>query len=359
MNQPHYHVCTMRLNAAGGVPGTVRRLNPDGYFIQPMINRTGDQVVFWGHEKDEVGFNIWCHDGALSRNDAVGCSLVEVGRGVTTAPLRVARELRKGGLETACPTGATASFRLRKLTDDRAVTGHPFWSADSQRIVYFSTLGFPGETDWIMEIEFQSDRSPRNLWIMDPDGTNRRQLTTGAFIDERPCISPDGKTVVFVSNRSGPLKLWQLDLPTGKLQPVTSPGGLDYRPIFSPTGDRLAYFTTNNPRGVQDLCIMDWPNGPTQFPVPPGHFKWIHGPFWLPDGNSLIFHVIAMDRTKNSGLWQFNLTTKELAPFYLPGINDNAHGSTDEKCTILTFDTVDSIPYSSHENKHHTPSPGR
>ena len=300
MNQPHYHVCTMRLDAAGGVPGTVRRLNPDGYFIQPMINRAGDQVVFWGHEKSEVGFNIW------------RCDL--------------------------------AGNTLTKLTNDRAVTGHPFWSADSRRIVYFSTLGFPGETDWIMEIEFRSDRSPRNLWIMDPNGTNRQQLTTGAFIDERPCISPDGKTVVFVSNRSGPLKLWQLDRSTGKLQPATRPGGIDYRPIFSPTGDRLAYFTTNNLRGVQDLCIMDWPNGQRQFPVPPGHFKWIHGPFWLPDGDTLIFHAISIDRTKNSGLWQFNLTSKELAPFYLPGINDNAHGSTDAQRTILALDTVDPIP---------------
>jgi len=43
-----------------------------------------------------------------------------------------------------------------------------------------------------------------NLWIMDSDGTNRRQLTVNAQVDFRGfCISPDGKYIVFVSWRSG------------------------------------------------------------------------------------------------------------------------------------------------------------
>ena len=302
MNQPHYHVCTMRLNAAGAVPGTVKRLNPDGYFIQPMLNRRGDQVLFWGHEPEETGFNIWRYDFA---GDA-----------------------------------------LKKLTDDRAVTGHPFWSANGQRIVFFSTIGCSEQTDWRMDNEFATDRSPRNLWIMDREGQHRQQLTSGAVVDERPCLSPDGQTVVFVSNRSGALNLWRLELTGGEPKPVTNHAGLDYRPVFSPNGDRLAFFSTNNPSGIQDLCVMDWPNGPRRFPVPPGHFKWIHGPFWLPDGDTLLLHVIALDPAKRSGLWQFALSTRRLEPLILPGINDNAHGSTDAHRTRLALDTTDPLPWS-------------
>ena len=297
MNEPYCQVYTIQLGVTGPVAGTIRQVSLDGYFIQPMINRAGDQVVYWGREPGETGFNVWRFD--LERK--------MVGR----------------------------------LTDNGAVNGHPFWTADSQRVVYFSNFGVSTETDWRMSEQFKLGRSPRNIWLMDRDGQNRQQLTTGAFVDERPCISPDGKTVVFVSDRSGHMHLWSVDVASGKLTQLTRHTGLDYRPIFSPTGDRLAFFTTNNPAGARNLCIMNWPNGSLSFPVPRSVFEWVHGPFWLADGQTLIIHAYPLGKPLHCGLWRFRLPDQHLERLIVPGFGDYAHGTIDERKTTLAFDSHD------------------
>lgn len=61
-----------------------------------------------------------------------------------------------------------------------------------------------------------------NLWMMNADGTQRRQLTANAQIDARGlCISPDGKYLVFVSRRAGQSNLWRTDTEGGDLTQLT------------------------------------------------------------------------------------------------------------------------------------------
>ncbi|HPN84441.1 MAG TPA: DPP IV N-terminal domain-containing protein, partial [Victivallales bacterium] len=210
MNPPGVY----KINLEGGVGrfDSLERLNPEGYFLMPMINPDASSVLFWGRQEGEKGFNIW-------RNDLNGKDPV-------------------------------------KLTDHRAVSGHPFWNSDASRVVFFSTLGVSPETDWNMADQFKLKRSPRNIWIMGRNGENPIRLTEGPYVDERPCISPDGRTVVFVSDRSGYMNLWSVSTETGELRQITKHQKRDYRPIFSPKGDCLAFFSTNNSKGMDDLCLM-------------------------------------------------------------------------------------------------------
>lgn len=61
-----------------------------------------------------------------------------------------------------------------------------------------------------------------NLWIMNADGTERRQLTINAQVDFRGlCVSPDGKYIVFVSWRLGKSNLWRIDADGTNLQQLT------------------------------------------------------------------------------------------------------------------------------------------
>ena len=46
---------------------------------------------------------------------------------------------------------------------------------------------------------------------MDTDGGNNRQITDSKGIDTRPCWSPDGSKIMFVSNRGGKLQLWVMN----------------------------------------------------------------------------------------------------------------------------------------------------
>ena len=287
-------VFCVQLQGRTGRPETIEKLSPEGYFLQPMVDRAGAGVVMWGRQPGETGMNIWRVD--LADRKAV------------------------------------------KLSDRRAVSGHPFWSADAKRIVYFSNIGMSAETEWTMGNQFALNRLPRSIWIMGRDGDQPVKLTDGPHVDERPCISPDGSSVVFVSDRSGFMNLWSVSTRTGELKPVTRHNGLDYRPIFSPDGDRLAFFTSNSPSGHHDLCVMRWPDGEPTLPLRPGAFKWVHGPFWMEGGKSILLHGEATHEHE-CALWIVNLQDNRIEKLDLPGVPAYAHGTLDAAETLLVFDS--------------------
>jgi TolB protein len=45
----------------------------------------------------------------------------------------------------------------------------------------------------------------QDIWSVDPNGENNRQLTTRSGSNFHPTVSPDGKTIVFTSDRAGSL----------------------------------------------------------------------------------------------------------------------------------------------------------
>jgi WD40-like Beta Propeller Repeat len=80
-----------------------------------------------------------------------------------------------------------------------------------------------------------------NLWTMDADGANRRQLSAGAEVNERGmCISPDGKFIVFVSWRSGKSNLWRVEADGKNLTQLTN-GEADAYPNCTPDGQFVIY----------------------------------------------------------------------------------------------------------------------
>jgi len=80
-----------------------------------------------------------------------------------------------------------------------------------------------------------------NLWTMDADGGNRRQLTTNVQVDSRGmCISPDGKYLVFGSWRNGKSNLWRVDADGGNLTQLTN-GDVDVYPSCSPDNRTIVY----------------------------------------------------------------------------------------------------------------------
>lgn len=80
-----------------------------------------------------------------------------------------------------------------------------------------------------------------NFWLMEADGTDRRQLTTDAQASDRGvCASPDGKSVVFPSWRGGRQNLWRMDVGAGTLAQLTTGAGEAY-PSCSPDGRWVVY----------------------------------------------------------------------------------------------------------------------
>jgi TolB protein len=123
---------------------------------------------------------------------------------------------------------------------------------------------------------------------MDTDGSNLKQLTEGKFEDASPACSPDGRTVIFSSDRSGTSTVWQVGIDGGV--PVQLINSRSEYPSLSPDGKLIAYFyadeqAQNQPKlsiipvaGGMPLKTIDLPRSAQTFAFA-----------WMPDGKSIAY----------------------------------------------------------------------
>lgn len=225
-----------------------------------------------------------------------------------------------------------------KMEGDRGVA----WTPDG-KIVYSSIAG--GNID---------------LWIMNADGTNQKQLTSDEAQDYEPHVSPDGRYIVFGSNR-GPLpSVWRMDIDGNNLkqlsdqedylQDITTDGkwviftswrttklslwrvSIDggqpeqisnlfiNQARVSPDGKTLACrYQEENPNSPRKLIILPIEGGTPMksFDLLP---TTVGSPEWVADGKSVIFYDL---RTGTPNLWSFPLDggpMKQLTDFKPDGI---------------------------------------
>lgn len=87
-----------------------------------------------------------------------------------------------------------------------------------------------------------------NIWSINPDGSNRVQLTDGAGNNLDPAVSPDGRYVVFDSTRSGKTNIWRVNSDGTNLRQLTT-GPSEWWPSVSLDGAWVIYssFATGHP----------------------------------------------------------------------------------------------------------------
>lgn len=115
------------------------------------------------------------------------------------------------------------------------------------------------------------------IYVVDADGSNPKNITSSPANDGAPQWSPDGTSIAFATDRSGQLEIWRTD-PTvvGAVQVTAhSPGAMvsDFAPTWSPRGDRIA-FIRHKPDGPWLATVapdgtnyLDFTVGPS--PTPP------------------------------------------------------------------------------------------
>jgi Tol biopolymer transport system component len=86
----------------------------------------------------------------------------------------------------------------------------------------------------------------QDIWLMDQDGKNQKQLTTAETrADRYPAVSPDGRYIVFVSNRTNNSNIYRYDLGTGEQKQLTSGVGEEF-PAVSTDGKWVIYTATGS-----------------------------------------------------------------------------------------------------------------
>jgi len=80
------------------------------------------------------------------------------------------------------------------------------------------------------------------LWIMGADGTGGKQLSVDHSEHFDPAVSPDGRYVVWSSSAAGHRNLWRMDIDGGNPKQLTS-GNNEWHPEYTPDGKWLVYVT--------------------------------------------------------------------------------------------------------------------
>jgi Tol biopolymer transport system component len=90
-----------------------------------------------------------------------------------------------------------------------------------------NTVGFSPDG----KLYFSSDRTGNyEVWSVNPDGSDLKQLTNNPSSDSVPFLSADAKTIYFESDRTGVLQIWQMNTDgTDQRQLTTEEGGLPLR----------------------------------------------------------------------------------------------------------------------------------
>ena len=76
---------------------------------------------------------------------------------------------------------------------------------------------------------------------MRADGSGQRRLTADTAQDHHPDFSPNGRKIVFASDRSGSYGIYEMDLTSNALRRLRDSSANEYGPAYSPNGKKIAF----------------------------------------------------------------------------------------------------------------------
>jgi len=173
--------------------------------------------------------------------------------------------MRSGDLDIY--TMDTDGRNVRRLTTELGYDGGAFFSADSKQIVYRSY--HPQTPEQVARYkqklaENLIEPNTFEVWVMNADGSNKRQVTKLGAASFAPYFFPDGKRIIFASNVNDPKRrnfdLYSIKVDGTGLERITYEETFDGFPMFTPDGKKLVFASNRNAktRGDTNIFIADW-----------------------------------------------------------------------------------------------------
>jgi Tol biopolymer transport system component len=213
-------------------------------------------------------------------------------------------------------------------------TYSPAWSADSREVFFIRAFGlanagndtamyrvgveggeprrvsFAGDNPWFLDVSRQGNRLAytrlqRDINIYEAEIGADGKVGPGRAIalssrrEESADPAPDGKRLVFASNRSGPMEIWISDRQGGGLTRITTSSSENdtNNPRWSPDGSWIAYHA--EVKGSSQIFVVSAAGGaPLQLTHEPGRDQL---PVWSADSRSIYF---ASNRGGSTGIWK-------------------------------------------------------
>ena len=168
---------------------------------------------------------------------------------------------------------------LKRLTDDVGYDGGAFYSPDSKRIVYRAQHPkTPEEREAYRELLSRNlmESSNLELFVMNADGSGKQQVTQNGASNFAPFFHPDGRRIIFTSSGrpAAEAKEPALSLSKGRpsfhlhmvnddgtgLEQITVEGHFNSFPMFSPDGKLLVWISDRNAKEPNEFNVFlaDW-----------------------------------------------------------------------------------------------------
>ncbi len=233
---------------AAGIPGKVMSIDvspPNDTVLYPEEThfKNVKQLTFGGDNAEAYwSFDSkWIVFQRTSVKDGVPCDQIFAGK---------------------VPLAAGEKFNYRMISNGKGRTTCPFFTKDGKHIIYASThLG----ADTCPPVPDRKKYGNKYIWplyesfdifMADLNGKIVKQLTTAKGYDAEATLSPDGKKMIYTSDKDGDIELYIMDLATGKEKRITSIKGYDGGAWFSPDGKKLIW-RASRPKTAEEINEYD------------------------------------------------------------------------------------------------------
>jgi Tol biopolymer transport system component len=154
-----------------------------------------------------------------------------------------------------------------RLTFEKGYDGGPFFSPDGSKIVFRASRPVTETqmTDYNDLVENGYVRpTALEIFVMDADGKNMKQITNLGKASFAPFFHPSGKKIIFSSNYNGDnprdFNLWMINIDGSGLERITFNPTFDGFPIFSPDGKYFVFGSNrfNKKETDTNIFIAEW-----------------------------------------------------------------------------------------------------
>jgi Tol biopolymer transport system component len=157
---------------------------------------------------------------------------------------------------------------VKQLTHELGYDGGPFWSYDGKKIAYRAEHPKTSkEAEEYKALLKEGKIKPGNLeiWVMDADGKNKRQITHNGAANFAPYFTPDGKRIIFATNLADTksargFDLYIINVDGTEEERVTFYPDFDSFPMFSSDGKKIVWASNRNGKQPHEtnIFIADW-----------------------------------------------------------------------------------------------------